>query len=90
MRVESEVIPYEVAWEAALKYLSKFPKNTLLDPRRFYEEVYEPVRDYFIEKVVERQGESRITTRPGSAERAVKQRILFDWMSRGEEKSGRD
>ncbi len=41
------VVPYEKAWEAALKYLRKFPKHVLLDPRKFYEKVYKPVRDDF-------------------------------------------
>ena len=43
----SGVVPYEKAWEAALKYLRKFPKHVLLDPRKFYEKVYKPVRDDF-------------------------------------------
>ena len=46
------VVPYEVAWEAALKYVSKFPKHVLLDQQKFYKLVYEPVRDRFIEEVV--------------------------------------
>lgn len=45
-------VPYEVAWEAALKYVSKFPKHVLLDQQKFYRLVYEPVRDRFIEEVV--------------------------------------
>ncbi len=43
--------PYEVAWEAALKYLSTFPKSVLLSQREFYEKVYKPVRDNFEEVV---------------------------------------
>ena len=46
------VVPYEVAWEAALKYVSKFPKHVLLDQQKFYKLVYEPVRDRFIEEVI--------------------------------------
>lgn len=46
------VIPYELAWEAALKYVSKFPRHVLLDQQKFYKLVYEPVRDRFIEEVV--------------------------------------
>ncbi len=88
-----EVIPYEVAWEAALKYLGKFPRQALLDPRRFYEEVYEPVRDYFIEKVVKKyeepeeekkekaRAEEKTVSRPeGVARIQEKQRTLFDWI----------
>ncbi|MGB9816270.1 MAG: hypothetical protein ACPLQS_01575 [Desulfurococcaceae archaeon] len=47
----NQVIPYEVAWEAALKYLARFPETTLRDQRLFYEKVYEPVRDRFKELV---------------------------------------
>ncbi|MCC6035024.1 MAG: hypothetical protein LM567_06000 [Desulfurococcaceae archaeon] len=46
------VIPYELAWEAALKYLSRFPRQVLEDPIKFYEKIYEPIRDNFIELVV--------------------------------------
>ena len=46
------VIPYELAWEAALKYLSRFPRQVLEDLVKFYEKAYEPVRDHFIELVV--------------------------------------
>lgn len=48
----NQVVPYEVAWEAALKYLSKFPESVLRDPGNFFEKVYEPVRDRFVELVV--------------------------------------
>jgi hypothetical protein len=47
------IIPYDIAWEAALKYVSSFPKEVLTSQREFYEKVYLPVRDSFIEKVVE-------------------------------------
>ncbi len=51
-RIE-KYVPYEVAWEAALKYLSTFPKSVLLSQREFYEKVYKPVRDNF-EEVIRR------------------------------------
>ena len=47
------VMPFEKAWKAALEYLEQFPKNVLLDQRRFYEEVYKPVRDNFFELVLQ-------------------------------------
>ena len=46
------VISYELAWNAALEYLSKFSKKTLESQREFYKEVYEPVRDRFIELII--------------------------------------
>ncbi len=49
------VIKFEKAWQAALEYLKQFPKGVLLDQRRFYEEVYKPVRDSFIKLVKEGQ-----------------------------------
>jgi len=60
-KIES-VVPYEKAWEAALKYLRKFPKHVLLDPRKFYEKVYKPVRDDFntiLEALKESSGEGK-------------------------------
>lgn len=63
------VIPYDIAWEAALKYVSSFPKEVLTSQREFYEKVYLPVRDAFIEKVVEGEAEAE---RPSSANMAGK------------------
>ena len=60
-KIES-VVPYERAWEAALKYLRKFPKHILLDPKKFYEKVYKPVRDDFnaiLETLNEDEGKSK-------------------------------
>lgn len=50
LKIES-IIPYEEAWNAAIKYLKKFPKNTLLNQQIFFNEIYKPIRDSFIEKV---------------------------------------
>lgn len=47
-----EYLPYDLVWEAALKYVSRFPKHVLEDPAEFYERVYEPVRDRFVEVAV--------------------------------------
>ena len=49
------VVPYEEAWKAALNYVKSFPRSILLDPQKFYEEVYKPVRDRFIEKVMKKK-----------------------------------
>ena len=46
-------IPFEKVWEAAVNYVSKFSKNTLLSQQKFYEKVYKPVRDNFIQIVKE-------------------------------------
>jgi len=46
------VVPYERAWQAALEYLKSFDGGVLLDQQRFFKEVYEPVRDRFLEDVV--------------------------------------
>jgi hypothetical protein len=58
-KFEEAGIPFEEAWKAALEYLKKFPRNVLRDPQRFYKEVYEPVRDSFVEKVLKKAGEAR-------------------------------
>lgn len=47
-----EVIPFEIAWKAALDYISRFPEEVLLDQHEFFERVYKPIRDNF-EKIVE-------------------------------------
>ncbi|AWR98160.1 hypothetical protein DFR86_00295 [Acidianus sulfidivorans JP7] len=49
------IIPYDKAWEAAVKYVSSFSRSILENQREFYEKVYLPVRDQFIEKVVNRK-----------------------------------
>lgn len=53
-RIDS-VTPYEDAWKAALDYLKSFPRAVLLDQQRFYNEVYKPVRDSFLEVVQQRR-----------------------------------
>jgi hypothetical protein len=49
------ILPYERAWSSALEYLRDFPRGDLLDQSKFFNEVYRPVRDGFIEEVVERK-----------------------------------
>jgi len=51
----NEVVPYEEAWRAAIEYLRKFPK-VLLDQQKFFNQVYKPVRDSFIEVVYKKEG----------------------------------
>ena len=47
----SSAVPYEVAWRAALNYLSTFPRDVLLSQRLFFERAYKPVRDNFYEVI---------------------------------------
>lgn len=49
-KIES-VIPYEEAWKVALEYVGRFSKSVLLDQQKFFEKVYKPVRDNFLELV---------------------------------------
>jgi hypothetical protein len=49
------ILPYERAWSSALQYLRNFPKSNLLDQSKFFSEVYKPVRDAFLEEVVDRK-----------------------------------
>ncbi|MGQ4834625.1 MAG: hypothetical protein ACP6IS_12135 [Candidatus Asgardarchaeia archaeon] len=46
------VVPFEDAWKKALEYLKKVPRSYLLNQQKFFNEVYKPVRDEFIEKVI--------------------------------------
>ena len=52
LKIEAS-IPFVVAWRRALAYVRKFPEEVLRDPNKFFKYVYEPVRDQFLEKVVE-------------------------------------
>ncbi len=54
-RFEEAGINPEEAWKAAVEYVKRFPRTVLRDPQLFYKEVYEPVRDRFVEKVLRRK-----------------------------------
>ena len=79
-----EVIPFEIAWEAALKYVSRFPETILRDSRRFFEEVYEKVRDSFLEKVVK---EISVEEQSKISEASRQTQILSSEKTRGERKT---
>jgi hypothetical protein len=49
------VVPYQRAWEAAVEYVSSFPREVLESQQRFYKRVYEPVRDDFLDVVLRRK-----------------------------------
>lgn len=57
-RIEG-VVKYEDAWEAAIEYLKRFSRETLLSQQKFFKQVYEPVRDRFLEKIFLKRGHSR-------------------------------
>jgi len=46
----SSIMPYEEAWRKAIEYVSNFDIKTLENQREFYEKVYKPVRDTFLQK----------------------------------------
>jgi hypothetical protein len=71
------VVPYKRAWQAALEYLKSFDREALLDQQRFFKEVYEPVRDRFLEDVV-----------LNPRKRGPKPEGLFRWLGRGGEGGG--
>ncbi len=52
----NDVVHYEEAWRRALEYLKEFPQEVLLDQQRFFNQVYKPVRDSFVETVYRREG----------------------------------
>ena len=68
------VVPYERAWRAALEYLKSFDRGALLDQQRFFKEVYEPVRDKFLEDVV-----------LNPKRRGLKPEGLYKWLGEGQE-----
>ncbi|NHW44929.1 MAG: hypothetical protein HA491_04250 [Candidatus Verstraetearchaeota archaeon] len=71
------VVPYERAWQATLEYLKSFDREALLDQQRFFKEVYEPVRDRFLEDVV-----------LNPRKRGPKPEGLFRWLGGGGEGGG--
>ncbi len=88
-RFEEAGIPFEEAWRAAVEYVSRFPPRVLRDPRLFYEKVYLPVRDSFVEKVLRGEASKlyQYRSKPpvlGRGEKrgseAPKQRSLLDWI----------
>lgn len=58
----SSTIPFEKAWEAALNYLRRFSRSTLLDQQKFYEKVYKPVRDNFLQIIKKEMEKPKTTT----------------------------
>ncbi len=62
------VVPFEKAWKAAVEYVKRFSRDKLLSQQAFYEEVYKPVRDSFIERLVEGKGETLDAFLGGSRE----------------------
>ncbi|BEP17473.1 hypothetical protein PYJP_08250 [Pyrofollis japonicus] len=53
------LMPWAQVWRKALEYVSKFPRSVLRDPQKFYQEVYLPVRDTFVEKILLGKEEKR-------------------------------
>jgi len=52
IRAIEGVVPYERAWENAVRYVESFPRSVLENPQEFYKRVYEPVRDSFADMVL--------------------------------------
>ncbi|MGC9208795.1 MAG: hypothetical protein ACP5GH_02935 [Nitrososphaeria archaeon] len=48
----SSIVSYDRAWNEALEYLRKFPREYLEDQRLFFERVYRPVRDTFLQTLL--------------------------------------
>ena len=71
-----------------MKYVSKFPRQVLEDPSKFFERVYEPVRDHFIELVIKELADEE--TKKGeekSQEQKPRPHVtktygLYKWMKR--------
>ncbi len=45
----NSIMPYEEVWRKVIEYLKKFPKSYLLDQQKFYEKIYKPIRDQFLD-----------------------------------------
>ncbi len=90
-RFEEAGISFESAWRAALEYVSRFPPHVLRDPRLFYDRVYLPVRDAFVEKVLRGEAPSPSKYAPRRAGPARRHRdrraagSLLDWLGDSED-----
>ncbi len=60
VRKVEKVIDYDIVWEKTLEYLTRFPRQVLEDPQKFYKLVYEPVRDTFFKEIIV-YGEVRVS-----------------------------
>ncbi len=95
VRKINSIIPFELAWEAAIKYVSRYPRAILIDPQKFYKHVYEPVREGFIEKVVketihiESMGlvseNVRDVTSRNNIEKVIRHHSLLKWVKKEKE-----
>jgi len=54
-KFEDVGIDFKEAWEKTLEYVKRFPRGVLLNPQEFYKQVYEPVRDSFVPKILRRE-----------------------------------
>ncbi|MEM3193954.1 MAG: hypothetical protein QXH97_03100, partial [Candidatus Bathyarchaeia archaeon] len=57
------IVGYERAWQAAIEYLKGFSRETLLNQQKFFKQVYEPIRDRFMEIILNPRGLRRDLTR---------------------------
>ena len=48
----NSMVDYNIAWNFAMEYIKKFPKEVLLDQQEFYKKIYEPIRDRFFEELL--------------------------------------
>jgi hypothetical protein len=46
------IVDYNIAWNFAIEYIKKFPKEVLLDQQEFYKKIYESIRDKFFEELL--------------------------------------
>ncbi len=62
IRAKVEAIaPWDEVWQKAVEYVKKFPTTVLRDPQKFFEYVYKPVRDHFVERVLKRETTQKVT-----------------------------
>ena len=55
------VASWDEIWQKTIEYVKKFPTTILKDPQKFFEYVYKPVRDQFIEKVLKKESKRGVT-----------------------------
>ncbi|MET1100898.1 MAG: hypothetical protein ABWW69_00235 [Pyrodictiaceae archaeon] len=85
------ILDEKTVWEAAIDYVSRFPRSILEDSQKFYKYVYEPVRDVFFTLLVRgekpeppRQLVERLEALEEMARRS-KQASLLGFIAKGNE-----
>ena len=58
----NSILPFGQAWEATLEFLKKFPKKMLMDQQKFFNKIYNQVKDDFLDKILRENKKEKTLT----------------------------